>query len=142
MTPPYEILEHTADVGLRVAGRDLAELFAHAGKGMFALMTEIDKQAVARENASLFIRLWAANVQELLFLWLRENLYHFSAHRRVFFDYTFEELTETAVVARASFYLFDPCRHDAKCEIKAVTHHCFSVRKEGNRWLAEIIFDI
>ena len=34
--PPYEILEHTADVGLKAHGQTLPELFANAARGMSA----------------------------------------------------------------------------------------------------------
>src|SRR3990172_9412846 len=35
--PPYEILEHTADVGIKAYGRTLPELFVNAARGMIAL---------------------------------------------------------------------------------------------------------
>ena len=38
--PPYEILEHTADVGLKVYGGTLPELFANAGRGLVMLALE------------------------------------------------------------------------------------------------------
>ncbi|MGH9785587.1 MAG: archease, partial [Terriglobia bacterium] len=38
--PPYEILEHTADVGLKAYGRTLPELFVNAAVGMIALALE------------------------------------------------------------------------------------------------------
>ena len=36
--PSYEEFEHPADVGLRVRGRSLRELFENAGRGMAELM--------------------------------------------------------------------------------------------------------
>ena len=38
--PPYEILEHTADVGIKAYGRTLPELFVNAARGMIALALE------------------------------------------------------------------------------------------------------
>ena len=40
--PPFEILEHTADVGIVAHGGSLAELFANAATGMFAIMAELE----------------------------------------------------------------------------------------------------
>ena len=36
----FELIEHTADVGLRVYGKDLPDLFANAAKGLFSLITD------------------------------------------------------------------------------------------------------
>ena len=38
--PPYEILEHTADVGLKAYAPTLPELFVNAARGMLALALE------------------------------------------------------------------------------------------------------
>ncbi len=35
---PYEIIEHTADVGLKVNGTTLKELFENAASGMFYIV--------------------------------------------------------------------------------------------------------
>src|SRR3972149_294317 len=40
--PPFEILEHTADVGIVAHGASLEEIFANAAAGMFALMADPD----------------------------------------------------------------------------------------------------
>ena len=35
---PYEVFEHTADIGLQAYGSTLSELFIHAAQGMESLM--------------------------------------------------------------------------------------------------------
>ena len=38
----FEIVEHTADVGIRGWGRDLPELFAAMARGLFSIVTEVE----------------------------------------------------------------------------------------------------
>jgi SHS2 domain-containing protein len=37
---------------------------------------------------------------------------------------------------------FDPSRHKYNLEIKAITYHQVSVKEEGGKWEARVIFDI
>ena len=39
----FEILDHTADIGLMIYGNDLKSLFEHAGEGFFHLITDLKK---------------------------------------------------------------------------------------------------
>ena len=40
---PYELIDHTADVGLRAFGKTLPELFRNAAIGLFEMMTDLEK---------------------------------------------------------------------------------------------------
>ena len=42
MEKEFEILNHTADVGIIAYGADMKEAFANAAKGLFSLITELD----------------------------------------------------------------------------------------------------
>lgn len=70
--PPFEELEHTADLRLRVWGADLRELFTHAAQGMFYLM-----RCVSRKPARVtrHIALQSPDVETLLVDWLNELRY-------------------------------------------------------------------
>ena len=37
---PYEVIEHTADIGLKIWGKDLPSLFRDAAEGFFDLVTD------------------------------------------------------------------------------------------------------
>ena len=47
MTKAIEELEHTADLSIRVRGRDLAELFVNAARGMFGLMADLERMGIS-----------------------------------------------------------------------------------------------
>ena len=141
---PYEILEHTADVGLRVYATNLEELFTHAGLGLFDLITDVP-QLVRREKGNVLssvLELREANVSDLFLKWLRELLFLFSSKRLVFFRYDFQKLTPTELRATAWAKKFDPKRDEQRHEVKAVTYHQFKLEKKEEGWIAEIVFDI
>lgn len=137
---PYEIIEHTADVGLRIYGKDLKELFAHAAIGLGDLMTDISKVSIKEEQR---IQLKGEDVGDLLLKWLREILFLFSAQHKIFKEVTFHQLTEKELDATVKGEIFNPAIHDQKCEVKAVTYHQFKLeRQKTGTWIAEVIFDI
>jgi SHS2 domain-containing protein len=74
---PYEELPHTADVRLRVSGRSLADLFAQAAEGMFALMNW--RPGPPGEDVIEDVTLSAPGRETLLVDWLSELLYRSEA---------------------------------------------------------------
>ena len=135
----YEYFDHTADMGMRVEAKDLAELFSDSAIGMFNLMVSVDQ---FKAEDALDVLLKGENVEELLWNWLRELHYLFSTQKLVFKEFEFKELTEKMVWATCWGGYFDPEKHSSEREVKAVTHHGFKVIKDGGRWKAEVIFDL
>ena len=69
---PYEIIDHTADIGLRIRGRTLPELFTHAALGLFDLITDLDEIPLGKERIPLHLK--AEDLGDLFLKWLRELL--------------------------------------------------------------------
>ena len=67
---PFEYFDHTADMGMRAEGRDLAQLFTDSAVGMFNLTVPLDAFQLKEERE---ISLRAENAEELLWNWLRER---------------------------------------------------------------------
>jgi SHS2 domain-containing protein len=135
----FEYFDHTADMGLRVQGEDLAQLFTNSALGMFNLITPLEQ---FKPVDALDVLLKAENVEELLWRWLRELHYLFSTQKLVFKEFEYKELTGKVVWATCEGEYFDPQKHQSEREVKAVTHHGFSVTQIGGIWKAEVIFDI
>ena len=72
MTKEFEVLDHTADIGIIAYGADLKQAFANAAKGLFSLITSLDdvEEALHRD-----IELTAADPESLLVDWLNELVY-------------------------------------------------------------------
>jgi SHS2 domain-containing protein len=136
----YETFEHTADLGLRIRAVDLDQLFAEAGRGLFSLIIANLDDVRRVEEVSLGVV--GAELDYLLFDWLNELLYLFETRRLVLVEFNVR-VTESSVKATARGEPFDPVRHHAEHEVKAITYHELKVEQEQNGgWLAEVIVDI
>ncbi len=135
----YEILDHTADVGLRVRGRHLAEVFEKAALGFYDLMVSL--KAVEAE-AVRHVNVEAESLDELLVQWLSELLYLFELDgflgKKV--HVVVDPQWKLTAVVQGDF--FDPKRHELKLLYKAVTYHKASVDFCDGTWTAQVIFDI
>ncbi len=135
----YEIIDHTADIGLRAYGRDLNQLFINAAYGMFEIMADLKN---VRPKESLKIKQEAPNIEELFLLWLSELLYQSNSKKIIFKEFLIDKLTENSISAKAQGEKLDFKRHRLKTEIKAVTYHQLKVEKVKDYWQAEVIFDV
>lgn len=137
--PPFEILEHTADVGIVAHGADQAELFSNAALGMFSLM--VDPEEV-QEREERRIEVEARDREGLLVNWLTELLYFLDAEGMVFRRFHVEEISDRRLRARAFGERADRQRHQLRCGIKAVTRHLLQIQREDGGYRATVLFDI
>ena len=135
----YEVIDHTADVGLRAYGKDIKELFANAAYGMFNILADLKN---VHPKRSLKIKVEAPNIEELFLSWLSELLYQYETREIIFKEFLIDKLSENSISARAQGEKLDLRKHRLKAEIKAVTYHELKVQKIKNHWQGEVIFDI
>ena len=135
----YSFFEHTADLGIRVTAPDLNCLFVDAARGMFAAIIEDIGQVQATQAVE--IKVAGAEVDMLLFDWLRELLYRFDADHMLFSQFEVN-VGENGLTGVARGEPYDPARHLLSHEVKAITYHDLRVEREGDTWVAEVIVDI
>lgn len=136
---PFEVVEHTADVGIRASGATLKDAFENAALGMFALMADLSTagetnrwavSASARDRAGLLVDL------------LNELLVIFEVEHAVLARL---EITDWDEKTRATGYVYgetiDPEKHKLLHQIKAPTYHMLEVSHDGG-WSAQVIFDV
>ncbi|RJQ19873.1 MAG: archease [Nitrospiraceae bacterium] len=135
----YEQLDISGDVGLRVRGENLPELFANAAEGMLDLITDVSK--VVREPEEREIAVSAEALEDLLIKWLNELVFLFDTYR--FAGKTFDiDIENTSLNAKISGGIFDPEVNESRLLVKAATYHDLSLRKINSKWEAVVIFDI
>ena len=140
MRPPYEQIEHTADMGLHVRGGSLAELLKNAAHGLFETIAVVD---TVDETAALPIRVTADSVEELFVRWLDELIFQHETQETFFKRADIHRCSEKSVSAtvygeRANFK-----KHAVYTEIKSVTYHQLQVvQKQDSTWFAQVIFDL
>ena len=139
VTLPYEVFEHTADIGIHAYGNTLVELFLHAAQGMESLMVTPEQvQTVTTRE----ITVEGHDNVSLLIAWLNELIFLFDTEYLLFRDFVIDTLSETRLSARAFGESYDARRHDFSSAIKAVTWHEASVTHSEEGYKARIIFDI
>jgi SHS2 domain-containing protein len=136
---PFEMIEHTADVGLRVTAGDLNGLFAEAGRGFFWLIVEnLDEVLPVQE---ITVELDAPDLEALFLDWLSELLFRFETEYIVLKEFKVE-VKGTRLQATARGEPLDTERHEVHLNIKAVTYHALRVEQTDDGWVAEVILDI
>ena len=139
MKKGFEIIDHTADVGIIAYGADVEELFSNAALALFSLITEPER---IEEKLHLDLEVNSEGRDSLLVEWLNELIYLFDVKHILFIRFDIESLTHNDLKATCYGENFDPMRHKIKIGVKAATYHMLSLEKNGNGYKSQIILDI
>ncbi|MBN1781997.1 archease [bacterium] len=145
MSSGFKIVDHTADVGLKVWGTDGPELFREAAVAMMSQVVDLSTIESVQKQA---ISLKADTPEELLHRWLREIL--FLIDKGLVFNQFHIEKHNLSEKKAAPYFLegylvgesLDTTRHRICNEVKAVTRHNFYVKTKGPWWEANILLDV
>lgn len=136
-----EVFDHTADVGFRIRGDSLDDLFATAAGAMFDYI--VANRAEVREAESEAIELRAETPADLLAAWLDELLFRSETRHRLYGRFDVRVAGDgRSLAAAVAGEPIDRDRHILDHEVKAVTRHGFALVEEGGGYLAEMILDI
>lgn len=137
--PPFEILEHTADIGLRARGATPAEMFENAAAGLLEIALE---RETVDERESRPIAVEGPDREALLVNWLQEMVWLLEGESWLPRRVDVREVSARRVAGTAHGEPRDPSRHRFRVIVKAVTYHQLSVREENGVWTAEVYLDI
>jgi len=135
----YEQFPHTADIGVRVFGKDLKELFENAAFAMFDIIADLE--GMTGKTTETF-KVEAADDESLLVAWLDELLYIFYTKQLIFYKFTIDELEGGKLRASAIGRPIAANRNRLKTEIKAATYSDLKINKIADGYSVEIIFDV
>jgi SHS2 domain-containing protein len=138
MERDFEIINHTADVGIRAYGTNIGQAFANAAGALFSLIAELDNvgEVIYRD-----IELTAQDQESLLVEWLNELIYLFDVENIIFKRFDIIELNNTQLKARGYGEKVDNSKHKLKTGVKAATYHMLKVDK-GEGCQVQVLFDI
>ena len=138
MVKRFEVIDHTADIGIAAYGEDLKEAFANAAYALFSLMADLD----GVDDASCYqVDVTAEDRSELLVAWLNELIYLFEVENVLFKRFEIGKIEETRLRARCYGEKIDTERHRIKLGVKAATYHMLKV-EEGDGFRVQVLFDI
>jgi SHS2 domain-containing protein len=134
----FEVIDHTADVGIAAYGEDLKEAFTNAAYALFSMMLDLEGvgDVLCRQ-----VEVTADDRSDLLVAWLNELIYVFEVDNMLFKRFDISELNETRLRARCYGERIDPERHKIKVGFKAATYHMLKI-DEGDGFRVQVLFDI
>ena len=133
----YELIEHTADVGVKAYGKTVAEAFEHAAEAMFDIITD---ESTIDPIGEYDILLEAPDLEQLLVDWLSKLLFLNGAENLVFGKFVVT-ITGNRLSARVFGEKYNNKKHKMGVEIKAVTYHILQVNETAPIFV-QVLFDI
>ncbi len=135
----FELIEHTADVGVIGRGRTMADAFEAAAYGMFSIVADLGKYRPTKQK-----QIAVAGTEDVALLerFLSSMLVIFDGDRLLPLDF---EITEISMGRLVCWIDARPIADDIEWlgpTIKAVTWHQMAVWNEADEWFARAIFDV
>lgn len=99
-----------------------------------------EREVAGREERPVAVS--GSDPAETLLAFLRELLFHFERDTFLPAEVRLDRADATAVEGLIRGERFDPRRHEAPPEIKAVTRHGLTFEETGDGWRAAVLFDV
>lgn len=130
----YEFLEHTADLKIRVYGKNLEDLINNS---LLALKNFLKPKLISKkEDVSINIK--GRDVVFLLVDFLSEVLAQIYVKKAIFLKFESKKLTQNRIEGRLKGIKFISLQKD----IKAITYHQATIYQKNNKFVFEFIVDI
>ncbi|MBN2190109.1 MAG: archease [Candidatus Aureabacteria bacterium] len=126
-------VEHTADAGFIIKGRDTGELFLNSLKALYLLM---DPRQKSKEFILKKISLEAPSTEELLVLWLNELIF-LAEQKKIVVDKIGISIDGNKLEAELKL-----SEGGINGEVKAATYHDLSIKKDKHGYCTKIFFDL
>ena len=139
MEKAFEVIDHTADIGITAYGADIKQVFANAAVALFSLMVELND---IKEDVQRDLHLSAEDDEILIVEWLNELIYIFDVEHIIFKRFEIVDFASGQIKAKCFGEKIRPGQHELKREIKAATHHMLRISKDHNGYKVQVIFDI
>jgi SHS2 domain-containing protein len=136
----YELLEHTADIAVKIEAKGLKSLFVKAARAMFDIIAKKPRGLPASAKKNFTVCLRADNLNELFIDWLNELLSLSAAKELIFSEFKIDKLDSNNLKARFSGKAFGD--YKLETEIKAATYHEMEIKKSASGWEVKVIFDV
>jgi SHS2 domain-containing protein len=134
----YELIQHTADIRIRVVAASIEELFKDSLRGLMHYIAGELPSSKSVPLARYDITVEAPDRTALLVDFLNEALLRSHLEHVVIGDVTFDSLTEISLIASLL-----STQAEVAEDVKAVTYHEADVRQqEDGRWTTTIVLDI
>jgi SHS2 domain-containing protein len=136
-TAGFELLEHTADIGVRARGATLEEAFEQATLGL----AEVQGALAPGPGDPVPVEVSAADPGGLLVDWLNEVLWlHELRRHAAVVAVRVERVAADRAAGTVTFATTAPPADGTS--VKAATYHRLRVDRDDGGWLAEVYLDV
>jgi SHS2 domain-containing protein len=138
----FELLEHTADIGIRARGASLEEVFEHATEGLAEVLgARPGGSGRAGPGEAVTVEVSAGDPGGLLVDWLNEVLWLREVRQAVVSGVRVERVGDGTASGEVVLAAGGP-EPDGTL-VKAATYHRLRVEPDpGGGWLAEVYLDV
>ena len=139
----YELLEHTADVGIRARGATLEAAFEQATRGLAEVLGALapPKGGTAGPAEAVRVEVSAEDPGGLLVDWLNEVLWLGEVRQAAMTGVRVERVADSSASGWVAFSGDGPAPDGTF--VKAVTYHRLRVEPDpGGGWLIEVYLDV
>lgn len=137
---PYALLDHTADLGVRVVGATAEEALARL---VLALGALVAGGGPARPGATEQLAVQGGpDLAGTAVAVLRELLYRFATARRFPAGCEVLRLDAGGAELIVAFAPWDPDLHAEGADLKAITWHAARLEPEGDGWVGQVVIDV
>jgi len=131
---PYTLIDHTADIGMRVSAPTVTALFEEAAYALVDIM----RARTGKDDVHLRIETQGIDRVDLLVRWLQEVLYLVEVKGFRIKELHIQKLLDTEIQAAAKGAYSGRLLEK---EIKAVTYHNLQIQEVDNAFVTTIILD-
>ena len=135
----YELLAHTADVGVVARGDTFSEAMSWLATAMFSVIADLDS---VEPRESLEVSVTSSDRDALIVDWLNELIYRHEVD--AFIPKTFHVSVDEAfwsLIARCEGEHVDGQRHVMGTAVKAATYHGLVASYNGE-WSIRVVLDV
>jgi SHS2 domain-containing protein len=136
----FQILEHTADIGVRAEAVDLPGVFEQATLGLLDIVGTWAPGREPQEEVDLAID--APDLGALLVDWLGEVLWLGDSRDVVVTSIEIGEVTEHRATGTVGIAPRDEAAYEGGTQVKAITYHRLSVEQTADGWSATVYVDV
>jgi SHS2 domain-containing protein len=135
----FELIEHTADIGVIGYGVSKAEAFESTALGMFSIMADLSNY-----EPTDIIEVMASGDDDIALLerFLSSLIVLFDGDGLLPLDFNMIDLSAGRLVCMVSYRKIAGDIEWLGPSIKAVTYHKMMVEESGGEWRAQAIFDV
>ena len=136
---PFEELEHTADVKMRITADDFTSLMSESGFALSQVMYGTSERGVSEISTS--IEAEGASAEELCVNFLSELLFIMETEYLVPSAFSLA-VSENSITGTVSGIPFERGKHSGGIEVKGISYSGLTLTKTNTEYELIIIFDI